>query len=68
MTWLVKVGNLFVRDYPKDGWRGDYTLTPDRQKAARFHVDDVPSVIAAELTVKGVRAVVVNAEDEGVES
>jgi hypothetical protein len=69
-TVLVKVGGLFLRDYPRgrreEGGGQDYSLTTDRKRATRFHVDDVPSVIAAELTVKGVRAVVVNAEDEGV--
>lgn len=67
-TVLVKVGRLYVRDYPvRRGGGDDFSLTPNRSRAALFHVTDVPAEIAAELTVLGVRAEVVDADEEGRE-
>lgn len=62
---VVKVGSLYVRDYPAR-LEGDYTLTAKRSRAATFHVEDVPVLVAESLTeALGARAEVLDAEMEG---
>jgi hypothetical protein len=62
---VVKVGDFFVRDYPARS-KGDFCLTPHRDRAAQFFVADLPVQVAAELTAAlGVRAQVLTADEEG---
>jgi hypothetical protein len=61
---VVKVGRLYVRDYP-ERFAGDYTLTPNRLRAAQFHVEDTPAQVADELTAAlGIRAQVFAVDEE----
>ena len=62
---IVKVGELYVRDYPAR-FNGDYTLTAHRSRAATFHVEDIPVSVAASLMVAlGVKAEVLDAKSKG---
>jgi hypothetical protein len=59
---IVKVGKLYVRDHPAR-FQGDYTLTAKEDRAAIFHVDDVPVRVAQSLIeALGVRAEVLPAD------
>jgi hypothetical protein len=61
---VVKVGDLYVRNYPAR-YEGDFTLTPSRDRAATFYVEDMPSQVAGELQAKlGIRAKVLRADEE----
>lgn len=65
---VVKIGNLYVRDYPAR-FGGDFTLTPDRKRAATFHVEDMPKHVAMQIStalgLRGVKAKVLDARIEG---
>jgi hypothetical protein len=65
MKAIVKVGGLYVRDYP-ERFQGDYTLTAQRSRAATFHVEDLPAKVAGDLSeALGIRAEILDADEKG---
>lgn len=65
--FVVRIGHLYVRDYPAR-FGGDFTLTPSLTRAATFHVDDVPKEIVVEINaalgVSGAAAEIIDPENE----